>query len=115
MTTVVLEVRSLASSLDDVATAMQAGIADDDARIAFASPELLWKVLSANRWALLKQMAGLGPVSIREVARRCKRDVRAVHRDVTALLRAGVIERNAVGQVVFPYDAIRVEFELRAA
>ena len=38
-------------------------------RISFATPELLWKVLTAKRWELLKAMAGQGPLTIREVSR----------------------------------------------
>ncbi len=30
-------------------------------RISFATPELVWKVLTAKRWDLLKTMAGQGP------------------------------------------------------
>jgi predicted transcriptional regulator len=43
------------------------------------------------------------------------RDVKAVHSDVTALLNAGVLDRAPGGGVVFPYDAVKVEFVLRAA
>jgi predicted transcriptional regulator len=32
------------------------------ARISFATPELLWKVLTAKRWEILKAMAGQGPL-----------------------------------------------------
>jgi predicted transcriptional regulator len=85
------------------------------ARISFATPELLWKVLTAKRWELLKAMAGQGPLTIREVSRRVNRDVKAVHGDVHALLDAGVVDRTANNQVVFPFDAVRVEFTLRAA
>lgn len=85
------------------------------ARISFASLELLWRVLTAKRWELLKAMAGEGPLSIREVARRVGRDVKAVHGDVHALLDAGVLDRTDGGRVVFPFDAIRVDFTLRAA
>ena len=53
--------------------------------------------------------------SIREAARRVGRDVKAVHADLTALLNAGVLERNEQGGVVFPYDAVKVEFLLEAA
>ena len=49
------------------------------ARISFPTPELLWKVLAAKRWELLKGMAGQGPLTIRAVARRVSRDVKAVH------------------------------------
>ena len=82
---------------------------------SFATPELPWKVLTAKRWELLKAMAGQEPLTMREVARRIGRDVKAVHGDVHALLDAGVLERTESGRFVFPFDAVRVEFTLRAA
>jgi len=85
------------------------------ARISFATPELLWKVLTAKRWELLKAMAGQGPLTVRAVARRVERDVKAVHGDIRALQNAGVLDRTEKGQAVFPFDAVRVEFTLRAA
>lgn len=85
------------------------------ARISFATPELLWKVLTAKRWELLKAMAGQGPVTIREVARRIDRDVKAVHGDVHALINAGLLDKTEKGGIVFPFEAVRVEFTLRAA
>jgi predicted transcriptional regulator len=85
------------------------------ARISFATPELLWKVLTAKRWEVLKAMAGQGPLTIREVARRVRRDVKAVHGDVHALINAGLLDRTETNRVAFPFDAIRVEFTLRAA
>src|SRR5215217_7495399 len=69
------------------------------ARISFATPELLWKVLTAKRWEILKAMTGQGPLTIREVARRIERDVKAVHSDVHALLNAGLLERTETNQV----------------
>jgi predicted transcriptional regulator len=44
-----------------------------------------------------------------------RRDVKAVHADVTALLNAGVLERAEGGGVVFPYEAVKIEFMLQAA
>jgi predicted transcriptional regulator len=113
--TVVLEVRSLASTIADATRAMKTRRAEKEARIAFASPELLWKVLTSKRWDLLKALCGAGPISIREAARRVGRDVKAVHGDVMALLDAGVINRNASGAIEFPYESVKVEFLLRAA
>jgi predicted transcriptional regulator len=92
-----------------------AGKAQKSARISFATPELLWQVLTAKRWELLKALCGAGPVSIREAARRVSRDVKAVHGDVTALISAGVLNRADGGGIEFPYEAIRVEFLLQAA
>ena len=95
MNTVVLEVRSLAQTLSDGSRAMRTGRGDREARVAFATPELLWQVLTAKRWEVLKALCGAGPMSIRAAARRVDRDVKAVHRDVSALLGAGVLNRTA--------------------
>lgn len=115
MKTVTLEVRSPSESMTSFVNAWKTGKMEKSARIAFASPELLWQVLTAKRWELLKALCGQGPVSIREAARRVGRDVKAVHGDITALLHAGVLERAEGGGIVFPYDAIKVEFMLQAA
>jgi predicted transcriptional regulator len=113
--TVTLEVRSPKASMADFASAWHSGKPAPSARISFASPELLWKVLTAKRWELLKALCGAGPVSIREAARRVNRDVKAVHSDVTALLHAGVLDRAEGGGIIFPYEAVKVEFLLQAA
>jgi predicted transcriptional regulator len=84
-------------------------------RISFATPELLFRLLTAKRWQLIRAMTGAGPMTIRETARRLNRDVKAVHGDVHALLDAGVLQRTADGRVVFPFDAIRVDVMLHAA
>ena len=115
MNMVVLEVRSLKETLADAARAMKTARAEREARISFATPELLWEVLTAKRWELLKVLCGAGPLSIREAARRVGRDVKAVHGDITALLEAGVLTRATDRRIEFPFDAIKVEFLLRAA
>jgi len=52
---------------------------------------------------------------MREVARRVSRDVKAVHGDVHALLDAGLVDKTGNGRIEFPFDAVRVDFTLRAA
>jgi predicted transcriptional regulator len=85
------------------------------AYISFESPELLFKTLTQLRWNIIQAITGAGPLSIREIARRVHRDVKAVHRDVHALLDVGVLERTAQGAVEFPYEALHVDFMLKAA
>ena len=114
MKTLALQVRSLKGALNEVASAVGNRRATNTARISFASPELLWQVLTARRWEILKAMTGAGALSIREIARRVERDVKAVHADVHALLNAGIISKTAEGRIVFPYDAIHVDFVLKA-
>lgn len=115
MKTVILDVRPAEDAMQDFVNVWKTGKAQKAARISFASPELLWKVLTAKRWELLKALCGAGPVTVREAARRVDRDVKAVHSDLTALRMAGVIDRTESGQVEFPYETIKVEFMLQAA
>jgi len=84
-------------------------------RISFATPELLFRLLTAKRWEIVRALTGVGAVTIRETARRVKRDVKAVHGDVQALLTAGVLQKTSDGLIIFPFDAIRVDVMLRAA
>ena len=115
MKTVTLDVRSPGMAMAEALALAKSGKPTKSARISFATPKLLWRVLTAKRWALLKALCGAGPVSIREAARRVDRDVKAVHADVTALLLAGVLDRTESGQVEFPYEAVKGEFLLEAA
>lgn len=85
------------------------------ARISFASPELLFNVLTNKRWELLRAMTGAGPLTIRETARRVKRDVKAVHGDVHALLAAGILRKTENRRIEFPFEAIHIDVRLHAA
>lgn len=104
------------ASLDRVKTRAAAAFRGEPQgnHISFLTIGQLWKTLNPKRWELLQAMTGQGPMSIREVARRVGRDVKAVHGDVTALINAGVIDRTD-RKVVFPYDAIHVDFVLGKA
>jgi len=83
--------------------------------VSFPTVELLWKVITPKRWELLRLLCGVGPLSIREIARRANRDVKSVHGDVRALLNAGVLDHSDNGRIEFPYDEVHVDFVLRAA
>ena len=113
MKTVTLSV----ASRDEFNRRALAAFADQSqgAHISFSSADLLWQTLTRKRWDLLRMMTGAGSMTIREAARRVGRDVKAVHGDVRALLEAGVLDRDEGGLIVFPYDAIHVDFMLRAA
>ena len=82
--------------------------------INFPSYELLYKQFTPTRLAVLRVMAGAGPLSIREIARRLDRDFKGVHTDVTTLFRNGFLKKTAEGQMIFPYEGIRFEFDVPA-
>ncbi|OIP08134.1 MAG: DNA-binding protein [Rhodocyclales bacterium CG17_big_fil_post_rev_8_21_14_2_50_68_7] len=109
-----LDVRAAREGMGAFADAWNSGKGRRSARIGFATPELLWKVLSAKRWELLKVLCGAGPVSMREAARRVERDGKAVRSDVTALQSVGLLNRTETGSIEFAYEAARVEFLLQA-
>lgn len=80
----------------------------------FLSYEEMHKVLAPSRLAIVKALAGQGTLSIREVSRRVGRDVQAVHRDVTTLINAGVIDKNDNG-IEFAYERIHFDFDVSVA
>jgi predicted transcriptional regulator len=73
------------------------------ARISFAAPEVLFRLLTAKRWELIR------------AARRVGRDVKAVHGDVGMLLDAGILRKTGDSRIVFPFDAVHVDVMLHAA
>jgi predicted transcriptional regulator len=114
MNEVTLGITSRETATEQFLAAWESG-RPQGAFIGFSSEEQLWKTLTVKRWQLLKTMTGAGELTIREVSRRLGRDVKAVHGDVTALLNCGLLDKTDGGKVIFPYDAVHVDFMLRAA
>lgn len=79
--------------------------------LTFPSIELLYEVLSVKRWQIVQAMIGQGPLSVHEIARQVNRDVKAVHGGLQGLVAAGIVDRDGE-RYVFPYDDVRVEFNL---
>ena len=84
------------------------------ARITFTSLDLLWRVITPRRLDILRTMAGGETMTIREVARRVGRDVKAVHGDVRSLVEAGLLDETQ-GGVRFDYDGLHLDVVLMAA
>jgi predicted transcriptional regulator len=83
--------------------------------LTFESPAALFRVLTPTRWELIERLQGIGPTSLRGLARALSRDVKRVHGDVQALIERGLVERTEAGQVCVPYEVIHADFDLRAA
>jgi predicted transcriptional regulator len=54
-------------------------------------------------------------MALRAVARLMERDVKTIHGDLLALLDAGVPEKTDDDRIVYPYDAVHVEFTITKA
>lgn len=85
------------------------------AELSFASPEQLFKVLTANRWTLLKELRAMGPSSIRALAKELGRDYRGVHADVKALMELDLVERDDDRKVLVPWSRITTELAMEHA
>jgi predicted transcriptional regulator len=105
------------STIDEIKKRTAAAFAGipQGSRYSFASLELLWKALSPKRWEILQAMCARGPMTVRGLARVLNRDVKAVHGDVQALLKCRIIRKTDDGGIEFPYDAIHVDFLMKAA
>jgi len=104
MNTLIIGNQPVAQRRADIVRAWKTGKPEAAARLDFETLEGAWKLLSPKRWAILRTMAGQGPLAIREIARRVNRDVRAVHSDVRAL------HLTLEGKLVLPYDVIHLDF-----
>ena len=114
MTVLTIDVATLSDSLADAVLAINTGTARKP-RYSVSSPATLMRTLGGKRYELIQCLSGAGAVTIREAARRAGRDVKAVHRDVQALLGCGVLDKTEDGKIVFPYDTVHVDFMLKAA
>ena len=112
MNTLIIGNQSWQESRAAAIGAWRTGEPEPAARFNFESIEAAWELFNAKRWAILKTMAGQGPLSIREIARRTGRDVRGVHSDVQVLYHSGIIDRTTSGKMILPFEVIRLDFTL---
>jgi predicted transcriptional regulator len=84
-------------------------------RLDFPSAERLFTVMTAERWELVRRMAGAGPLSVLQLASRVERDPDDVYTDVRALLGWGVLCSTRDGRVIFPFRAVHIDVLLEAA
>lgn len=115
MKTVSFEIAAPGDAMARLVGEAKSGRVNDMARITFRSPESMARVLTPTRWTLVQTMTGAGSVGIRDLARRVRRDVKGVYNDANALVAAGIIDRTDAGKYIFPFDRVKVTFELRAA
>ena len=75
-------------------------------RLHFENLEVLLKILTPGRWALLKKLHANGPMSIRALAKDLGRDYKNVHTDVRRLENISLIERTKNDRIKVPWDIV---------
>ena len=83
-------------------------------RIAFASVDLLHRICTPKRLAILRRMAGAGPLPVREVAQRVGRDVKSFT-GIWPRSSRPAFWTGARAAMSFPYDGVRMEVDLKHA
>ena len=112
--TITLKIAGKMASLSEAAGEFKAPAISEQTlapTVSFASWDLMHKVLSPKKLALIKALRGREPISIRELARRVGRDFKGVHTDVSVLVNAGIIDRED-NKISCRYDNIHVEFDI---
>lgn len=114
MKTLTVRIESLENMSARSFEVMRTGRSAKSAGLSFPNYALMHKVLAPKRLAIIRAMSGQGVLSYREIARRVERDYKGVHTDLTALVLAGVVDRQD-GGLVFPYENIHFDFEVHAS
>lgn len=83
--------------------------------MSFESPATLFRLLTPARWGVLDMLQKTGRCGVRELARRLGRDASAVHRDISALIERGLVEKDEDGKLFVPFSRIHAEFDLAKA
>ena len=83
--------------------------------ITFESPSLLFTLLTADRWDLLRMMTGAGPITVRDATQRLEKGFKEVDADMQALFNVGILQKDDSGAFVFPFEAVHVDFMLQVA
>jgi predicted transcriptional regulator len=107
--------RFFAGAMDMTRRLDQGDLAPEPASFSFERMETLLKVLTPNRWALLRTLRRHGAGSIRALSHLLNRDYRGVHADVVALIDAGLIEKLENGKIVVPWSRITAEMAVDVA
>ena len=104
-------------SLKDIGAGLKGALAGEPQtpRLDFASADLLFSIMTQERWGLLRQMVGAGPLGIEDLARRLDRPADGVYADVLALLDCGVLYSTEEGRIIFPFSGLHIDVMLEAA
>jgi predicted transcriptional regulator len=113
--TILFEVATPATAMNNLIRAAKTSTGQRQARITFPSAADMARILTPTRWTIVEALTGNEPLGVRELARRTARDVKGVYTDANALVTAGIIDRTADGKYSFPFNKVKVRFELHAA
>jgi predicted transcriptional regulator len=88
---------------------------DNRHMLSFEDMATFLKVITPGRWVLLRVLRSEGAMSVRALATLLQRDYKNVHRDISILEKAGLLERTKEKRLKVPWDTLVAEVDLKAA
>jgi predicted transcriptional regulator len=88
--------------------------AEPEEQLYFEDLNVLLKVLSPQRWLLLRTLKKKGPSSIKALAKALDRDYKTVYTNTRLLESAGLVVRTDRNQVMVPWTTVIAEVRLAA-
>lgn len=101
------------SELRRLARKIDAGrrLPEADYQLNFPTPVELLAELPPKRLQVLRLLKSAGPMSVYALAKQMGRNYSNVHGDIQRLLALGLVEKNAAGRVLVPFDDIVVQVD----
>lgn len=84
-------------------------------RIAFGSYSELFSTLPESRFELLRHIVRQPGLSLSQLVTRLGRESSAVETDIKVLLDIGLLDKDATGRLIAPYDEILIHADLTKA
>jgi predicted transcriptional regulator len=106
--------RGLERFVDAWQRAEQGKSIETEVHLNFEDLAMLLAILTPRRLEVLKTLRQQGPLSIRALAMKLKRDYQNVHVDSRALEDSGLLERTEDGTLQAPWDVIDAHLNLVA-
>ena len=112
-------IRSTASVINEVLDTcrrVQQGlpIAQAETELTFNDAVSMLSTLSEKRLELLTFLRPCGPLTIKELSRRLKRNYSNVHGDVQLLMRLGLLDKDSTDKIYVPWDELNINLPLAA-
>ena len=87
-------------------------IAEADLDLTFLQAVRAFRALSPKRMETLRMLRGQGPMTVYALAKKLKRHYANVFADFKALRKLGLVERDAAGLAVVPWEAVEIRFPI---
>lgn len=81
----------------------------------FENPGHFFGQLTEKRWEIVRASQGKEELSVRDLARIVRRDIKRVHEDIGILSGFGLLERTDGGGVVCPFASMHIDMYLQTA